>query len=105
MEFIKGMDISSLIEEEKCGAKYFMDGVQMDLLKILKTKGCNYCRLRLWNNPYDEAGTPYGAGSNDMSRLIELSKRVKAEAIKESETKWLTWRQHSPVWPLISIVP
>ena len=30
MEFIKGMDISSLIEEEKCGAKYYMDGVQMD---------------------------------------------------------------------------
>ena len=82
MEFIKGMDISSLIEEEKCGAKYFMDGVQMDLLKILKTKGCNYCRLRLWNNPYDEAGTPYGAGSNDMSKLIELSKRVKAEGMK-----------------------
>ena len=43
MEFIKGMDISSLIEEEQCGAKYYMDGVQMDLLKILKIKGCNYC--------------------------------------------------------------
>ena len=82
MEFIKGMDISSLIEEEQCGAKYYMDGVQMDLLKILKIKGCNYCRLRLWNNPYDEEGTPYGAGSNDMAKLIELSRRVKAEGMK-----------------------
>ena len=77
-EFIKGMDISTLIEEEACGAKYFDDGVEGDLLEILKKYGTNSVRLRLWNDPYDENGTPYGAGTNDLEKTITLAKRAKA---------------------------
>ncbi len=79
--WIKGMDISTLIEEEKCGAKYYDDGKQDDLLKILKKYGCNSVRLRIWNNPYSENGEPYGAGTNDLSKTITLAKRAKAEGI------------------------
>ena len=77
MDFIKGMDISTLIEEEVCGARYFDKGVQDDALVILKRYGCNSVRLRLWNDPYAEDGTPYGAGTNDLANTIRLAKRAK----------------------------
>jgi arabinogalactan endo-1,4-beta-galactosidase len=77
-EFIKGMDISTLIEQEACGAKYYDHGVEKDMLEILSDYGVNSVRLRLWNDPYDEAGNPYGAGTNDLQKTIALAKRAKA---------------------------
>ncbi|MCR5421133.1 MAG: glycosyl hydrolase 53 family protein [Lachnospiraceae bacterium] len=77
MEFIKGMDVSTLIEEESLGAKYYDNGVKDDALKILKRYGCNSVRLRLWNDPYSKDGKPYGAGTNDIGKTIALSKRAK----------------------------
>ena len=78
MDYIKGMDVSTLIEEEACGAKYYDHGKQGDMIEILKRYGCNSVRLRLWNDPYDADGNPYGAGTNDLAKTIELSKRAKA---------------------------
>ncbi len=76
-DFIKGMDISTLPEEEACGAKFFDNGVEDDALKILKKYGTNYVRLRLWNDPYSEDGRPYGAGTNDLEKTKILAKRAK----------------------------
>ena len=76
-EFIKGMDISTLIEQEACGAKYYDHGKEGDLLEILKSYGANSVRLRLWNDPYAEDGTPYGAGTNDLEKTIQMAKRAK----------------------------
>lgn len=75
-EFIKGMDISTLLEEEACGAHYYDDGKEGDLLEILKSYGANSVRLRLWNDPYAEDGTPYGAGTNDLEKTIIMAKRA-----------------------------
>ena len=36
MDYIKGMDISTLIEVEECGGKFYDKGVQKDLLDTLK---------------------------------------------------------------------
>jgi arabinogalactan endo-1,4-beta-galactosidase len=77
-EFIKGMDISTLIEEEQCGARYYDNGKEGDMLEILKAYGVNSVRLRLWNDPYDENGTPYGAGTNDLEKTIIMAKRAIA---------------------------
>ena len=74
--FIKGMDLSSLLEVEECGGKFYDRGKQGDAMDILQRYGCNAVRLRLWVNPYDENGTPYGAGTNDLSRTMRLAKRV-----------------------------
>ena len=81
MDFIKGMDISTLIEEESCGAKYFDKGEQRDLIDILKDYGCNSVRLRLWNDPYSEEGEPYGAGTCDIEKLIATAIRAKERDI------------------------
>ena len=75
-EFIKGMDVSTLLEVEKLGGKFYKDGVEMELLSILETYGVNYVRLRLWNDPYSEDGKPYGAGGNDFDTLLVLAKRA-----------------------------
>ena len=62
-KFIKGMDVSTLLELEQLGAKYYdSDGDERNLLAILQEYGTNAVRLRLWNNPYSKDGEPYGQG-------------------------------------------
>ena len=51
LDYIKGMDISSLDEIEKLGAKFYEHGKEGDLIQILKNYGKIYIRLRLWNDP------------------------------------------------------
>ena len=80
-KFIKGMDISTLIELENCGAKYYAYGKEGDLFDILKSYGTNAVRIRLWNNPYDAQGRPYGAGTNDTSTMLKLARRAKAHGM------------------------
>ncbi len=81
-DFIKGMDISTLIEVEKCGGKFYDKGVEKDALDILKSYGTNAVRIRVWCDPYDENGAPYGAGTNDIPMMIKLMKRVKAHGMQ-----------------------
>ncbi len=76
--FIKGFDVSTLIEERACGARYFDGERQEDALKILAAKGGNSLRLRLWLDPYDKDGAPYGAGTSDFAKLVQLAKEGKA---------------------------
>lgn len=80
-KFIKGMDISTLIELENCGAKYYDYGKEGDLFDILKSYGTNAVRIRLWNNPYNAQGRPYGAGTNDTSTMLKLARRAKAHGM------------------------
>ncbi len=78
-DFIKGMDISTILEEEECGAVYYdREGNKGDLFDILEKYGCNYVRLRIWNDPYDEDGEKYGAGTNDLEKTLEIAGRAKA---------------------------
>lgn len=81
-EFINGADISILDEMEQCGAIYKINGKQTDPLKILRDNGVNYVRLRLWVDPYDHLGQPYGAGTNDLNKTIKLAKRAKNNNLK-----------------------
>ena len=59
-DYIKGVDLSAVVEVEELGAKYYDNGVQGDIFDILKNYGVNSVRLRLWNDPYTEDGVPYG---------------------------------------------
>lgn len=76
-DFIKGADISTLHQLESEGARFYENGVEKDAMKILKDNGINYIRLRLWNDPYDMYGNPYGAGNTDLDTVISLAKRAK----------------------------
>ncbi|MCH3972900.1 MAG: glycosyl hydrolase 53 family protein [Oscillospiraceae bacterium] len=82
MEFIKGADLSMFPELEQAGAVYYDHGKQKDLLRILGVYGINAVRLRLWNNPYDENGRPYGGGTNDFARTAAMAKRIRAAGMQ-----------------------
>lgn len=75
-KFIKGMDLSTLLELERCGAKYYEDGKEKDILDIMKEHDVDTIRLRLWNDPKSEEGEPYGAGNNDLAETIAIGKKV-----------------------------
>ena len=137
-ELIKGADVSSLLEVEAAGGRFFDAAVGTsiacppssaaegqaktgdadchgqcahwprndtpagavahvgppeDLFEILRRCGGNLIRLRLWNDPYDEQGRPYGAGTNDLTRTMELARRVKAAGLP-----WLLDFHYSDFW-------
>lgn len=75
-KFVKGMDLSTLLELEKCGAKYYDDGKEMDILEIMKKYDVDTIRLRLWNDPWSETGEAYGAGENDLETTLAIAKKV-----------------------------
>ncbi|HAS1183809.1 TPA: galactosidase [Enterobacter cloacae] len=82
-DFIKGADISTLLEAEQHGAKFYnQNGQQQDANAILKANGVNYVRLRLWVDPQDASGKTFGGGSNNLENTIALAKRVKAQGLK-----------------------
>ena len=76
MNFVKGMDLSTLAELEKCGAKYYDNGEEKALLEIMKSYDVDTIRIRVWNDPWSEAGESYGAGENDPKTSLEIAKRV-----------------------------
>lgn len=75
-KFVKGMDLSTLLELEKCGAKYYDDGKEVDILEIMKKYDVDTIRIRLWNDPWSESGESYGAGENDVKTSLAIAKRV-----------------------------
>ena len=76
-DFIKGMDISSVLAEEASGVKYYNEeGEEEDLFKILADSGVNYIRVRVWNHPFDADGNGYGGGNCDVETAKEIGKRA-----------------------------
>lgn len=71
-DYVRGVDISTLTAIEDNGGKYLdSNGTERDLLDILKDRGVNYVRLRLWNDPQKSGGY------NDKDDVIRLAERVK----------------------------
>ncbi|WP_081687722.1 lectin [Glycomyces tenuis] len=77
-DFYMGVDPGTLIEVEQAGERFYDNGVQDDALSIMADSGANLVRLRLWNDPYSSSGQPYGGGTNDLAKTIELAQRAKA---------------------------
>ena len=66
------MDLSTLAELEKCGAKYYDNGEEKDLLEIMKSYDVDTIRIRVWNDPWSEAGESYGAGKMIQRHRLRL---------------------------------
>ncbi len=82
-DFIRGMDISSLLTQEASGVKYYDEaGNEADLLKILADAGLNYVRVRVWNDPYDEEGHGYGGGNCDLDTAVKIGQRAAKYGLK-----------------------
>lgn len=69
--YARGADVSWLSEMEAAGKKFYNnDGVQQDLLTIIKAKGVNAIRLRVWVNP--------ASGWCNTADVLAKAKRAKA---------------------------
>lgn len=93
MEFIKGFDLSTLLEVERCGGKFYDGGPAEDAMTILRRYGANYVRLRLWNDPYNAGGRDYGAGVCDLPTVLILARRARQNGMK-----WLLDLHYSDFW-------
>lgn len=74
---IYGADFSTLLEEERCGAAYYEHGHRVDLAECLAAHGITSARIKLWVDPYDAHGMPYGGGTNDLAKALTLAKRAR----------------------------
>ena len=92
-DWIVGMDVSSLVEVEDCGGKFYDNGIEGDALSILKAHGANMVRLRLWNDPYDAEGNSYSAGYSDIKTVLKLAKRASKLGLD-----WLLDLHYSDCW-------
>lgn len=82
-DFIRGVDVSSVLAQEASGVKYYnFDGEEQDLFQTLADAGVNYIRVRVWNDPYDAAGNGYGGGNNDVAAAAEIGARAAACGLK-----------------------
>lgn len=82
-DFIRGVDISSVITEEESGVVYYNeDGEEQDIFETLAQNGVNYIRVRVWNDPYDADGNSYGGGTNDTAQAAEIGRRAAKFGIK-----------------------
>lgn len=73
--FIKGADVSWLTQMENSGYRFYNNsGTEQDCMLILKNKGMNAIRLRVWVNPAD--------GWCNSADLVTKAKRVKSMGMK-----------------------
>ncbi len=82
-DFIRGMDVSSVIALEKSGVIFRNEsGKREDIFKILADNGVNYIRVRVWNDPYTSDGRGYGGGNNEINTAVQIGKRAAKYGMK-----------------------
>ncbi len=76
-DFIRGVDISTVIAEEESGVIYRdWNGNPQDIFKTLRESGVNYIRVRIWNNPWDDSGNSFGGGHCDLETAVKIGQRA-----------------------------
>ncbi len=76
--------------EDYDGKFYDFDGEEVDALEFLAENGCNYYRLRIWNEPTQS----FDAGDYcDLSHTVEMAKRIK-----EADINYLLDFHYSDWW-------
>ena len=86
-DFIRGVDVSSLISELESGVKFYdFDGNEITTVegfcRLLKCSGVTHLRIRVWNNPYDAQGNGYGGGNNDVAKAKIFVDACRATGLK-----------------------
>ncbi|MEM3763454.1 MAG: glycosyl hydrolase 53 family protein [Desulfurococcaceae archaeon] len=82
-DFARGVDLSEVPWILELGGRYYdQRGVEKDILDILLENGVNWIRLRIWNDPYDEQGKPYGGGNCDLYRMTDFAAKAKSRGFK-----------------------
>ena len=73
-EFIKGVDVSLLLQLEDNGGVFKENGIVKDPIQIFKDHGLNYFRLKIWHTP--------STGYDDLSKVLLAAQRIKNAGLK-----------------------
>ncbi|WP_348798089.1 glycoside hydrolase family 53 protein [Flavobacterium adhaerens] len=104
--FAKGGDIGWLPQMEATGYKFYdADGTEKDCLQLLKDRGMNTVRLRVWVNPSDDRSTGHCSKEETVAmalRAQKLGMRIMIDfhysdswADPGKQNKPLAWKNHS----------
>jgi arabinogalactan endo-1,4-beta-galactosidase len=73
--FAKGADVGWLPQMEATGYKFYdTDGSQKDCLKLLKDRGMNTIRLRVWVNPSDDKASGHCSAAETVVMAIRAKR-------------------------------
>lgn len=74
-DFVKGADIGWLPQMEATGFKFFdQDGTEKDCLQLLKDRGMNTVRLRVWVNPNDDKASGHCSKDETVAMALRAQK-------------------------------
>jgi len=73
-EFIKGVDLSALLEIEENGGIFKENGIPKGALQIFKDHGINFIRFRLWHTPAN--------GYDNLDKTLLMANRIKTLGLK-----------------------
>ncbi len=90
--FVRGADVSMLPELEKAGAVYRDGGQPKDAVRILRDRGVNLFRLRLFVDPATEYSKCWGA-TQDLETVRALARRIRPTG-----ATWLLDIHYSDTW-------
>ena len=104
--FSKGADVSWLPQMEATGYKFYdIDGTQKDCLQLLKDRGMNTIRLRVWVNPSNDKASGHCSPAETVVMAVRAQKmgmRIMIDfhysdtwADPGKQTKPAAWANHS----------
>lgn len=104
--FAKGADVGWLPQMEATGYKFYdADGTQKDCLQLLKDRGMNTIRLRVWVNPSNDRSTGHCSKEETVAMAIRAQKmgmRIMIDfhysdswADPGKQNKPLEWKNHT----------
>ncbi len=76
-DFLFAADVSSVLSLENSGVQFYgPDGTECDLFRLLKDGGFKAVRVRVWVDPFDAQGNPYGGGVCDIQVATQIAQRA-----------------------------
>ena len=104
--FAKGADVGWLPQMEATGYQFYdADGTKKDCLQLLKDRGMNTIRLRVWVNPSDDKASGHCSKEETVAMAIRAQKmgmRIMIDfhysdswADPGKQNKPLEWRNHT----------
>lgn len=104
--FAKGADVGWLPQMEATGYKFYdTDGTQKDCLQLLKDRGINTIRLRVWVNPSDDKASGHCSKEETVTMAVRAQKmgmRIMIDfhysdswADPGKQNKPLEWQNHT----------